>query len=443
MLRSDAPPEAEYAMFDIGDIELRASEPGRVREHGYQTVASKARTRLANAGMSAAAARDISHAMQPLLAEAYARGAAARKVARYLEPSEVLRADSYDAATHLYHGVFLDLGALARDLELEHVGATLQALYLASLLEHEEEDTEIIIHTDECTKGGKPGTRTYKRPSFTEMQRLMNALGGLAHRSPTPEIGEPMPKAAVIDFLRSRQDTAPDDDARSLFRSLETSISTREMPEKGPLALPDLWDIEERIEANQFEGTLDMIDEAERRHGRTPGTTYLRARIALELRLEPPKLIAERVSALALSMTSFAELELLAAEAWLEAGDPRRAMPYARDLLASRDIDDGLLIKAKTLLERAETNKPKRRMSPTLVDAVRPAPKRRDAPADSEPPTPVPLASPAEPEAFTGLGIEDLVLEPETPPPAPPPLPSSSRSMRAAPAVPSSSRMPA
>ena len=45
VLRSPSPPDAEYGLFEIGDIELRASEPGRVREHGYQTTAERARTR--------------------------------------------------------------------------------------------------------------------------------------------------------------------------------------------------------------------------------------------------------------------------------------------------------------------------------------------------------------------------------------------------------------
>jgi len=61
------------------------------------------------------------------------------------------------------------------------------------------------------------------------------------------------------------------------------------------------------------------------------------------------------VSALSLSMTSFQELALLASEAWLEAGDPRRAMPYARDLVDAPTIDEGLKLKAQTLLQRAES----------------------------------------------------------------------------------------
>ncbi|MBX3212319.1 MAG: hypothetical protein KF850_09825 [Labilithrix sp.] len=349
VLRGTAPPETEYAMFEIGEIELRASEPGRVREHGYQTTADLARARLAHLGMTPALARELAESMQPVLTDAYARGLAVRRVARYLGPGELFQSDGYDGAAHLYRGVFLDLATLARDLEMEHASATLHALYLATILESEPDDTTILLSTDACTKGGKPGARTYKRPAFADPKRLANALGGLAHRAPKPDIHDALPRADVIAFLRTRADAAPDDDARALYRSLEGKVSLRDMPEKGPLASADLWAIETRLEAGELDGAIDAVDEAERRHGRTPGTTYLRARAALAMRLEPAKLVAERVSALALSMTSFQELALLAAEAWLDA---RRAMPYARDISSTRPARRGACPRAAAACAR-------------------------------------------------------------------------------------------
>src|SRR6185295_10163460 len=146
----------------------------------------------------------------------------------------------------------------------------------------------------------------------------------------------------------------------------------REIPDRGPLADPALWAIETRLDTESYELILEAIEEAERTRGRTPGTTYLRARASLALRLEPPKLIAERVSALALSMTSFQELCLLAAEAWLESGDPRRAMPYARDLVDAPGIDEGLLLRAKRLLARAIGAAPEKHK--TFADSIPAAP---------------------------------------------------------------------
>lgn len=472
VLRANGPPEAEYAMFDISEIELRASEPGRVREHGYQTTAEHARGRLAHLGMTAAVAREVAQAMQPVLSDAYARGGAVRRVARYLSATELFQSEGYDITSHLYRGVFLDLASLAKDLDLEHAPATLHALYLATLLEGEADETTVLLSTDACTKGGKPGARTYKRPSFLEIQRLLNGLGGLAHRHPHPAIAEALPRADVIAFLRTRADLAPDDDARALYKSLESTVSLRDMPEKGPLASSDLWALETRIDSGDLEGIVDAIEEAERRHGRTPGTTYLRARAALNLRLEQPKLIAERVSALALSMTSFQELALLAAEAWLDAGDAKRAMPYARDLVDTHGVDEGLLLRAQRILARAVGAAPEKKQ--TLVDSI-PA-----APLPSRPPA-VPSDAPTEAlqessDAQLELGVwgdalgeasdvkggrdleVDLVPSLPTPPPppplrspapppppapprrAPPPIPSSRP--RAAPPLPSSKKIP-
>jgi len=382
VLRANAPPEAEYALFEIGDIELRSSEPGRVREHGYQTTAARARARLAQLGVTASLARDCAIAMHPVLSSAYARGTAVRHIARYLGAPELFQSDTYDAGSQTYHGVFVDLPTLASDLALSAAGIAVQALYLALLLETEPDDTTVFLSTDAWTRIRKPGERTHRRPNLGAVRALRPALVGLAGRAPQPVVREQLARADVIAFIRARADAAPDDDARALYASLERAISVREMPDRGPLAAPDLWAIETRLDTGNLEGVLELVEEVERTRGRTPGTTYLRARASLALHLEPPKLVAERVSALALSMTSFQELCLLAAEAWLEAGDSRRAMPYARDLVDAPGVDEGLLLRAQRLLARAVGAAPDRLT--THADALAAAPL-----APSQPPPPV------------------------------------------------------
>src|SRR5690606_3275643 len=138
------------------------------------------------------------------------------------------------------------------------------ALYLATLLESEAADTTVLLSTDAWTKDCKPGARTHKRPSSTDLQRLQNAIGGLSHKGPRPVIEEALPRADVSAFLRSRAETAADEDARALYRSLEGSVSVRDMPEKGPLASPDLWAIETRLDGRELEGVLDAIEDVER-----------------------------------------------------------------------------------------------------------------------------------------------------------------------------------
>jgi hypothetical protein len=353
VLRATAPPETEYALFELAEIELRASEPGRVREYGYQTTVEEGLSRLAGSGATASVARECALALTPLVAEAYARGHAARQVAKYLGPLEMFQTDLFDAASHAYHGVFLDLPLLANDLGLQGASAALQALYLVSLLGEERPDTTVFLQTEAWTKQRKPGERTHKRPALSAVKDLASAITDLARRGPQPEIAGVLPRADVVAFIRARSESAPDDDARALYAGLERAVSVRDMPDKGPLSEPELWAIETKLDTGVLDGVLDAVEAAERTRGRTPGTTYLRARASLMIRVEPPKLIAERVSALALSMTSFQELSLLAAEAWLEAGEPRRAMPYARDLVDAPLVEEGLLMRAQRLLARA------------------------------------------------------------------------------------------
>lgn len=429
VLRANAPPEAEYVLFEIADIELRSSEPGRVREHGYQTTVESARARLRQAGATPSLARECATAMHPVLSKAYARGAAAKHVAPYLSPLELFQADTYDALTHSYRGVFIDLTVMVADLAAPAAAVALQALFLAALLEEEADETTIFLSTEAWTKQRKPGERTHRRPNVSALRDIRTMLSDLAGLAPKPVVREALPRADVIAFVRARADAAPDDDARALYASLERAITVREQPERGPLADPVLWAIETRLDAEAYELILEEIEGAERSYGRTPGTTYLRARASLALRLEPPKLIAERVSALALSMTSFQELSLLAAEAWLDAGDARRAMPYARDLVDAPGVDDGLLLRAKRLLARAVGAAPETHK--THMDSLSTAPSQRPPPMHSQPPSlaPVSVPDPNVPRSFAPARSRVPTQRPVAAPPAEPapsaPSPSS------------------
>jgi hypothetical protein len=392
VLRATDPPDAEYAMFELAEIDLRSTEPGRVREFGYQTTVADARARLAQVGATPSVARDCALAMTPTIAEAYARGAAARHVARYLGPLEMFQSATYSGSPGAYHGTFLDLATLAHDLQLPGAGSALQALYLAVLLGDEKGETTVFLQTEAWAKRHKPGERTFKRPQLAALKDLGTALGDLAQKHPQPQITEQLARADVMAFIRARADAAPDQDARDLYASLERGISLRDMPDKGPLSDPDLWAVEVRLDSGALDGILTLVEQVEHARGRTPGTTYLRSRASLALHLEPPKLIAERVSALALSMTSFQELGILAAESWLEAGEPRRAMPYARDLIDAPHIDEGLLLRAQRVLARATGAAPHARAK-TIADSMPAAPL---PPSASNPP---PRASKAPPIA--------------------------------------------
>lgn len=144
------------------------------------------------------------------------------------------------------------------------------------------------------------------------------------------------------------------DAAREQLHSLEAKLRTRPVRTTGPLADPELWAIETLLDDGRADSAIVDIDALEQRTGRTPALTYLRARAALALGAEEPRSVAERMTALSLSMSSFIELEVLAGEAWVKAREWRRALPFARDVLSNPHADETLRTRAAALAAQAE-----------------------------------------------------------------------------------------
>ena len=359
VLRSTgAPPEAEYALFESGDIELRASEPGTVRELGYRTSVATARSRLEELGITAKLAEEAAIAMRPALGQMYARGPVVRRVATHFGATEFFEGHEYDPKERVYRGSWLDLPALSADLGVPGAANALQALYLASLLYEVAQDGQVMLHTLEFTKDRRPGERTHRRVPLEQAPGIVEALRKLSWNIPpsAPERDKGASKVEVIDAVRGRASWCADSETRERLSRIERALSERDQPAKGPLADADLWALEKRMSADHVQGVLEQLDAIEKQRGRTPATTYLRARASLMLGKEDPRVIAERVSALALSMSSFSELALLAAQAWMAAGEGRRALPYARDLMENTNLDDELRLRAEMIIAQSGTS---------------------------------------------------------------------------------------
>src|SRR5258708_26053483 len=80
---------AEYMIFDLGDIVLRATDPVTVREAGYLTTAQTALERLSGAGVTAELANDAAQALLPAATASFARGRATRSIAGRLSAHEL------------------------------------------------------------------------------------------------------------------------------------------------------------------------------------------------------------------------------------------------------------------------------------------------------------------------------------------------------------------
>ncbi len=354
LVAEGGPPDVEFALFDAGDIELHATEPGSIREIGYRTTVGEARGRLADAGFTPSFAADVTAAAKPAIAKAYARSAAARCIVDRLEAAELLESRAFDVAAGVYPGTWLDLAGLASDLGLPRGGALLRTTYLAAQLAEVAEDEHVFLATSELSALRRPGERTFRRVSLGDPQSLLAALTAfkpMRGRGQEGAADTGPSRREVVLWLRERAHQVPGTVER--MRAAEIVLGTRDAPPRGPLAETALWNVEAKLARGETSGVLEQIDAIEQRRGRMPGSTYLRARVALMTRAEDPAVIAKRVSELSTSMAAFHELQLLAAQAWLAAGDARRARAFARDLLDNAGADDVLRMQAHELLEAA------------------------------------------------------------------------------------------
>lgn len=124
-------------------------------------------------------------------------------------------------------------------------------------------------------------------------------------------------------------------------------------PPSGPLADERAWAIEADIRTEPSPQIVRRIDELVSAEGETPVTMYLRAHISLKLRLEEPRIIADRLWQVTLGHT-FPELEILAAEAYELADNPERAKTFAENVLADDDALPELHGRALAILSNAE-----------------------------------------------------------------------------------------
>jgi hypothetical protein len=382
---ADGALDAEYALFEPADLERKATDGGPEREVGYKTTVATARTRLGYIGVTETIARVLGDEVRPL-AETYARGPAARRVAKLLGATELFEGGDYDAKKKAYRGVWLDLPALARDLGLAGAPAALQAVHLAALLADARDDGEVTLDTAELMLGRRPTDRTYVRVDLDAVPALalaIRTLAGKPRTAPPAEREAGLSRTALLAAIAERKAWSAHAGAQVRLAKLELTLTERDRPTKGPLADAELWALERQMGDGRTSGVIEKLDELERQHGRTPATTYLRARASLMRKLEEPAVIAGRVAALALSITNFPELQLLAAQAWLAGGDNRRATPYARDLMENSAIDPELRKQAEALYFKANPD-------------LEPTAKFQRASASS-PPSSVPASAPPPP----------------------------------------------
>ena len=343
---------AENALFDAKDTVLRATDPETLREAGYLTTAREALERLAMAGVTPEFAEDAARAITPDVAASFARGVVANSVAPRLGPHELFDGAVYSSAAQRYEGVWLDLRALSAALILPSAPVVLQALHLAAALSEVPPATPVLLSTSATRR---PSERAHFRMILDGTRWVLDALRRVGP-NPRPLDANSTNDERMREVLLARlRERASPDGSPLLQRHLDGlhSAIASTNARRGPLAHPELSSIDQQLAAGDARGVDERLDQLEGAGSSAPsaGIRYLRARAALLRGDEPPLNAARTLAQLVEDQPGFHEASLLAARAWLAAGDSARARYYARNMVEDAAASDGERLIALEILE--------------------------------------------------------------------------------------------
>jgi hypothetical protein len=344
---------AEYALFDATQTVLRATDPVTIREAGYMTTAREALGHLAAVGITPEFAAEAAAAMPLPILVTYARGSAARAVASKLGPHEIFDGAIYSAVSQRYDGAWLDLRSLSSALNVPSAPVILQALHLASALAEVPPTTAIMLSTATATRDKRPGERTHFRVILNATRGLVRALKQLLPNPRPIEIdaaSDRRLREVLLSRVRERMSPEADARVRAHLSLLEQALETDRTP-IGPLADPELREIERQLANGNVAGVTERLDALEETHGPVSGIRYLRARTALLQGEETPRAVAQTVSKLAEEENGFHEAVLVAARAWLAAGEDAHARYFARRVAENSGAPDNERLDALEILD--------------------------------------------------------------------------------------------
>lgn len=350
----DGPLDTEYALFDPGEVVLGGVDRLDIREVGYLTTVGDARTRLAKLGITAELASSASSALSDELLANLMRADELARIASSLGPSEIFDGGTYSHAQRSYEGAFLDLRALAKATGLRDVPASIQALFLASILADIDADVPVHLSTASLSQDGPANKRTYHRPSLGTARRLPAAFAEVQASTKCTRTRDRSYADRLRRSMRDRAGLACDVRARERLDAIASALATAPV--------------------------------------QRPSDGYVRAKTALERGDERLEKIAEMLSGLSSSEPMFFEVTLLAARAWFASGDLERAKEYAKRLVDDANVPDGLRLAALDIVEAEE-----RQSSLPRVVSVRELPGASRPPyasVEAEPvtiPRPVPM----------------------------------------------------
>jgi hypothetical protein len=318
---------AEYALFDRADVILSAASGQGVREHGYMTTAGSARAQLHEARITTDLARDAFAALRTGHLRALASTPAVLRVVEQLGPYEAFEGGTYSAATGRYAGTWLDLDALAQACPLRAAPLLFQALHLLLVVEEVREDVPVRLLTAPVADNGRPGERTWHHVALDGAKRLPSVLRAMRVpvRPPSPSRDEAEVDDELLRNLRARATTSVKSPSRA--RGLAALlVNPGHAPLTGVLSAQEISREATRVgrpPSSQSRlpleplNPLPLFEELRRHTDLLRGEEHLRA-------------VAQFLSAMAERRASLPELAVLAARAWLAAGEHRYARHFAK-----------------------------------------------------------------------------------------------------------------
>ena len=343
---------AEYALFDPGEIVLRANDPVTVRENGYLTTAGQAANRLNRAGITVELAKEAANGIAPEVVTTYARGVAVRSLARRLGPQELFDGGIFGAASQTYEGTWLRLPPIAAALG-GGAALTMQALHLVMTLSEVADNTTLQLATTNITRSSRSGERTYRRTTFESPHDLPARLRVLQPNPSLAEVDQQADaelRAALVARVRERVTVEASAALRKHLGELEDTLAGAARPAR-PIDGPELRAIEQQLGVGDARGVDERLDILEGRHGPLRAIRYLRARAAFVRGDEAPRAIAQTLSAIADEAAGLHAAGLVAARAWLAAGEETHARYFAHRLADDSTAPESVRLVALEILE--------------------------------------------------------------------------------------------
>jgi hypothetical protein len=384
---------AEYGLFDPSEVILGGNTLRGVRERGYLTTAERALGRLRKAGITPEIVSETFQAIRPPMMRALARSPSVLLAVDRLGPYEAFEGGVFRAKARSYEGTWLDLEALVAACPLRSTAELLQAMHLSLVLEEVLGDVPVRLLTANATRAKRAGQRTALRISFEAAPQLARILGTLR---------VPPRKRAIDDGDEVREELLKNLRARSVaaklaeprIRSLATIIARTG---KTPPPMPSI-DVPPGPAARAPKPTPVPID---LHLGDVPLTEVDPLALLEELRGHTQLLrgedqlraVAHHLSSMSDRSGSQAELGVLAARAWLAAGEPKHARHFARQVAENLSAADAIRLLALEILETTESHAP---LSPPPVEPGRIVP------------MPILLASPHHQFAPSGASLPPL-----------------------------------